>query len=254
MAYSSYIQAMVDRVLNYTGRAAATFQPGSVDNVLAAINDSRRQALQANSWEGLKVMGAIRLNGSSGAPWSYPSSNYGPYTSDAGTGTTGALRIKTIDMLFNYTKDSTGNMQPTNKISLDNPRWFRQLLPANMGWPFTSGYPAYPPYYYNTIPTQQMFGYVVGTNLFINTCNAASWFMFFGQQDLADLTGSETSDFFIDNYQYWVLLASVQNLNVYIKEDSRVALSAALVNSAWDKMTFDDARKGYQGDDWTALD
>jgi len=253
MAYSSYIQAMVDRVLNYTGRAAATFQPGTVDNALAAINDSRRQAQQAYDWEQLKIIGAIRLNGSSGAPWAYPAANYGPYTSDAGTGTTGALRLKAIDMLFNYSKDTQGNMQPTNRILLDNSRWFRQLLPTNMGYPFTQTYPAYPPFYYNTIPSQQMFAYTVGSQLYVNTCNASSWFMFFGQQALADLTGSETSDFFIDNYQYWLLLATMQNLNNYLKEDARVALSAAQVKEAWDKATFDDAKKGYQGDDWTSL-
>jgi hypothetical protein len=250
MAYSSYIQAMVDRVLNYTGRAAATFQPASVDNALAAINDSRRQAQQAYDWEQLKVVGAIKINGSSGAPWSYPSGGYGPYTNDGG-GT--PLRLKQIDMVFNYTKDTQGNMQPTNRITLDNSRWFRTLLPVNMGYPFSQTYPQYPPFYYNTIPTQQMFAYVVGTQFYVNTANAPAWFMLFGQQALTDLTGNETSDFFIDNYQYWLLLATVQNLNNYIKEDARVALSQTQVNEAWAKATFDDAKKGYQGDDWTSL-
>jgi hypothetical protein len=250
MAYSSYIQAMVDRVLNYTGRAAATFQPASVDNALAAINDSRRQAQQAYDWEQLKVVGAIKINGSSGAPWAYPNGGYGPYTNDGG-GT--PLRLKQIDMVFNYTKDSQGNMQPTNRITLDNSRWFRTLLPVNMGYPFSQTYPQYPPFYYNTIPTQQMFAYVVGTQFYVNTANAPAWFMLFGQQALEDLTGNETSDFFIDNYQYWLLLATVQNLNNYIKEDARVALSQTQVNEAWAKATFDDAKKGYQGDDWTSL-
>lgn len=250
MPYSSYIQGMVDRVLNYTGRAAATFQPGSVDNTLAAINDSRRQAQQAYDWEQLKVMGAIKVNSSSGAPWAYPSGGYGPYTNDAGTT---PLRLKQIDMVFNYTKDTLGNMQPTNRIMLDSSRWFRTLLPVNMGYPFTQTYPQYPPFYYNTIPTQQMFAYIVGTMFYVNTANAPAWFMIFGQQNLPDLTGSETSDFFIDNYQYWLLLATVQNLNNYIKEDNRVALSQNQLDSAWAKATFDDAKKGYQGDDWTSL-
>jgi hypothetical protein len=257
MAYSTYIQNMVDRVAAYAQRSAASFVVGtnSVDQILAAMNDARTIAQQAYDFGQLKTTGAIQLNGSSGAPWAYPAANYGPYTSDAGTGTTGALRMKSYDMLFNYTKDTSGNMQPTNRITFDNSRWFNRLLPTNMGFPFTQVYPqVYPPFYYNTIPTQQMFAYVVGSNLFVNTCNQPSWFMFFGIQKLPDLTGSETSDFFIDNYQAWLLLATLQMLNNYLKEDQRVAISATLVNKAWEQVVFDDTKKEYQGVEWTGLD
>ena len=252
MSYSSYVQGFVDRVLNYPGRDASVFAPASVDNCLAAINDSRQQGLQAATWEGLKTSGFMYFSPTVNTPWAYAISTYGPYTLPAGAGT--KLRIRSIDMLFNYTTDTVGGYQPTNRVLLQSTQDFRRLLPTNMGFPFLQTFPSIPPYYYNTIPTQQLFAYIVGPNIKLNTCTVNTSLLFFGQQSLADLTGSETSDFFIDNYARWLLLATIQNLNGYLKEDQRVAITAAEVNNAWDRAVFDDAKKGYQGDDWVTLD
>jgi hypothetical protein len=254
MAYSSYIQAFVDRVLNYTGRDASVFTPSSVDNCLAAINDSRQQALQAATWEGLKTKGFMYFSPTTDVHWAYATGTYGPYTAPSTGGGSTKLRIRSIDMLFNYTTDTTGGYQPTNRVLLQSTQDFRGLLPVNMGFPFLQTFPSTPPYYYNTIPTQQMFAYILGPHIKLNTCTTNSWLMFFGQQSLIDLTGNETSDFFIDNYQRWLLLATIQNLNGYLKEDQRIAITAAEVNNAWDRAVFDDAKKGYQGDDWVTLD
>ena len=252
MPYSSYVQGFVDRVLNYTGRDASVFAPASVDNCLAAINDSRQQGLQAATWEGLKTRGFMFISPTVDTPWGYATTTYGPYTLPAGAGT--KLRIRSIDMLFNYTTDTVGGYQPTNRVLMQSTQDFRRLLPTNMGYPFLQTFPSIPPYYYNTIPTQQLFAYIVGPNIKLNTCTVDTSLLFFGQQSLADLTGSETSDFFIDNYARWLLLATIQNLNGYLKEDQRVAITAAEVNNAWDRAVFDDAKKGYQGDDWVTLD
>ena len=252
MPYSSYVQGFVDRVLNYTGRDASVFAPASVDNCLAAINDSRQQGLQAATWEGLKTRGFMYFSPTVDTPWGYATTTYGPYTLPAGAGT--KLRIRSIDMLFNYTTDTVGGYQPTNRVLMQSTQDFRRLLPTNMGYPFLQTFPSIPPYYYNTIPTQQLFAYIVGPNIKLNTCTVDTSLLFFGQQSLADLTGSETSDFFIDNYARWLLLATIQNLNGYLKVDQRVAITAAEVNNAWDRAVFDDAKKGYQGDDWVTLD
>lgn len=253
MAYSTYIQNFVDTVLGYAQRDATSFvsKTNSVDLVLSAINQMRRQAQQAYDFEQLKTVGAIQINGSSGAPWKTPSGNYGPFTSDAPGS---ALVLKQIDAVFNYTKDTQGNMQPTNAIPFDNTRWFRRLLPVNMGFPFSQVFPQNPPFYYNTIPTQAMFAYVVGPTFYVNTATAPAWYMIFAQQALADLSGSETSDFFIDNYSQWLLYATIQALNLYLKEDQRVQISMAMVTDAWNKVVFDDAKKGWMGNDWSTLD
>jgi hypothetical protein len=254
MPYSSYVQGFVDRVLNYTGRDASVFAPASVDNCLAAINDSRQQGLQAATWEGLKTRGFMYFSPTTDVHWAYATGTYGPYTAPSTGGGSTKLRIRSIDMLFNYTTDTAGGYQPTNRVLLQSTQDFRGLLPVNMGFPFLQTFPSTPPYYYNTIPSQQMFAYILGPHIKLNTCTSDSWLMFFGQQSLIDLTGSETSDFFIDNYQRWLLLATIQNLNGYLKEDQRVAITAAEVNNAWDRAVFDDAKKGYQGDDWVTLD
>ena len=250
MAYSSYIQAMVDRVAAYIGRSNTSFTVGTVDNILSALNDSRSRAQQAYDWQQLRTIGAIKVNGSSGAPWYTPATGYGPYTSDA-PGT--AMYIKKIDTLWNYVKDAAGNMGPTNRIDFATEQQFKRLLPTNMGFPFTQVYPSGPPYFFNTIPTQQNFAYIIGTKLFVNTCATPTWFMFIGTQVLPDLAGSETSDFFIDKYQNWLLYATLQNLNGFLKEDQRVAISASLLDKAWAEATFDDSRSGSQGE-WSNLD
>lgn len=242
---------MVDRVCGYIGRDAATFISGTADdNVLAALNDSRSSAQQGYDFQQLRVTGVISVNGAAGCPWGIGAASYGPYTSDS---LSTPLRLKKVDSLWNYTKDSSGNMLPTNRIDFATEQQFKRLLPTNLGFPFTQTFPAFPPFYYNTIPTQQMFAYVIGPTLYVNTCNAPSKFMIRGLQKLADLTGAETSDFFIDNYQKWLLYATLQNLNGFLKEDQRVAISAALLNNAWNDVTFDDGGKGAQGE-WSNLD
>lgn len=254
MAYSTYIQNFVDRVLAYAGRDASIFttKTNAVDLCFVAINEARKKAQQDYDWEQQKTSGAIKVNASSGAPWAYTDGTYGPYTDD--TGAT-PLRLKSIESVWNYAKDTFGNMQPTNAILLDNQRWFRKLLPTNMGYPFTQIFPQNPPFYYNTIPTQQMFAYIVGPKFYVNTCNVSpSWFMIFGSNFLPDLAGSETSDFFIDNYSKWLLLSTIQNLNLFTKEDQRVQILNAEATREWATATFDDTKKGYQGDSWTNLD
>jgi hypothetical protein len=242
---------MVDRVAAYLGRSSTGFTVGTVDNVLAAINDARSRAQQAYEWQQLRTIGAIKINGSSGAPWATPNAGgFGPYSSDT-PGT--ALLLKNISSLWTYTKDTAGNMTPTNRIDFSSERQFGHLLPTNMGYPFTSSNPAFPPWYFNTIPTQQMFAYVIGPTIFVNTCNSPSWFMFMGTQRLPDLVGTETSDLFIDKYQNWLLYAAIQNLNGFLKEDHRVVVSAALLTAAWAEATFDDSRAGGMGE-WANLD
>lgn len=237
-------------------RSQAAFLSGNSatgDNVLFALNDSRKQAQQMYDWQALRTTGAIHLNGAAGGPWGYPIANFGPYTSDSGTAFTGALRLKKIDSIWNYSKDTSGNMLPTNRIDFATEQQYKHLLPTNMGYPFTQVYPSSPPYYYNTIPAQQMFAFVVGTNLYVNTCNAASWFMIRALQLLPDLDGSETSDFFIDNYQTWLLYATIQNLNGFLKEDQRIILSNTIVQAAWNAATFQDGGQGAMGE-WSNLD
>jgi hypothetical protein len=251
MAYSTYIQAMVDRVAAYIGRTNTSFTVGTVDNILSALNDSRSRAQQAYDWQQLKVTGVMYLNGASGAPWYTPNSGgYGPKTADtAGQ----ALFIKKVDSLWNYVKDANSVMLRTNRIDFATDRQFKSLLPTNMGFPFSMTYPTNPPYYINTIPSQQIFAYVIGPDIFVNSCATPTFYMFDGTKKLPDLTGAETSDFFIDNYQNWLLYATLQNLNGFLKEDQRVAISASLLDKAWTDATFDDSRVGCMGE-WSNLD
>lgn len=232
-------------------RDAGTFTSGIADNILAACNDARQQCQQRYTWQQLRTKGAIYLNGPAGGPWNQPVGGYGPYTDDLKTA---PLLMKSIDSVWNYTKTPiTGVMVQTNKIDFATEQQFKHLLPTNMGFPFSSVYPSVPPYYYNTVPSQQMFAYVVGQTLYVNTASTPSWFMIYGTQLQPDLDGSETSDFFLDNYQNLILYMTLQNLNTYLKDDQRVLISQSLLDKAFEAATFDDANVGGMGE-WANLD
>ena len=301
------------RVANYIGRSLTSFvDPASgFDNLLAAINDTRRDAQQMYSWQGLRTPGFIQINGSAGAPWKTPNtltvdSTHGLTTSQVyditaigtvnwtaigaasatvgvqftynGTAITGSggtvittygpfldttlltpLTLKQIDSVWNYTIDAQGVAQRTNRIDFGTEQQFKHLLPTNAGYPFTQQYPGNPPFYYNTIPSQRMFAYTIGPTFYINTANqqglppGTNQFMIVGLQQLPDLLGQETSDFFLDNYQTWALLQTLQNLNNYVKEDQRIQIGQAMLANAWSTATFMDAQQAAMGE-WTNLD
>lgn len=242
------------RVLGYVGRDISVFNDGTNDNVLEAMNDARREAQESYTFGQLKCNGGLYFNGSAGSQWKTPDAGgYGPYTTDNVSST--PYILNGIDTLWNYVKDNQGNLQPTNRIDLATPNMFRRLLPVNMGFPFSQlSQQQNPPYYFNTVPSQQTFAYVEGSRVYLNNQSQPVWIMFRGTQQLPDLDSDDTSDFFVDNYSTWLLWSTLQNLNGYLKDDQRVQISQPLLASSYDKMCFDDTQKALQGDDWSALD
>ena len=229
------------RVANYIGRAPSVFVDAATgfDNLLAAINDTRRDAQLMYNWQGLRTPGFININGSAGAPWSTPSAaapHYGPFHDYA---LSQPMTLKMIDSVWNYTLDTNNVPLRTNRIDFGTEQQFKHLLPTNSGYPFTQNYPGNPPFFYNTIPSARMFAYVIGPQFYVNTSSLLGYpqstnqFMIVGLQMLGDLLGTETTDFFLGNYQTWCLLQTVMNLNNYVKEDQRVQVGQKSLSDAW---------------------
>lgn len=166
--------------------------------------------------------------------------------------------LKKIDSVWNYSLDTNGVALRTNRIDFGSEQQFKHLLPTNSGYPFTQNYPGNPPFYYNTQPASRMFAYVIGPTFYINSATlfgqptASNTFMIVGLVKLGDLLGSETTDFFLDNYQTWVLLQTVMNLNNYVKEDQRIQIGQKMLNDAWTASTFNDSQQAAMGE-WTDL-
>ena len=302
------------RVANYIGRSPTSFvDPTSgFDNLLAAINDTRRDAQQMYDWQGLRSIGFININGSQGAPWATAATltvsstvttltsgqtynittvgtvnwtaigassatvgvqfsyngvtitgsggsvmtTYGPYYDYL---LTQPMVLKKIDSVWNYTLDTNNVPLRTNRIDFGTEQQFKHQLPTNSGYPFTQNYPSNPPWFYNTIPSSRMFAYVTGPTFYVNSASLLGYpqttnqFMIVGLTRLGDLLGAETSDFFLDNYQTWALLQTLQNLNNYVKEDQRVQIGAKMLNDAWTTATFMDAQQAAMGE-WSSLD
>ena len=209
------------RVANYIGRSLTSFvdPTGGFDNLLAAINDTRRDAQQMYDWQGLRSVGFIQTNGSLGCPWAAPTKTtggYGPYYDYA---LSQPMALKKIDSVWNYTLDTNNMPLRTNRIDFGSEQQFKHILPTNSGYPFSQVWPQNPPYYYNTIPTSRMFAYIIGPTFYMNTATftgqnlTSNQFMIVGLTKLPDLLGNETSDFFLDNYQTWCLLQTLQNLD-----------------------------------------
>lgn len=225
------------RVAAYMNRDATVFTSGGVDNILEAMNDCRRFAQQSYRFSTLGTQAFIQTS-AAGATW----------TTCKATPSAGGTDVpmRTIDRGWMY--DVSGSIYSrTVPISFDLDQRFDRLLANNvdiLNAAASIGTPR---------PSVQQFLYIEGTTLYYNGVSTPTWIMVTGTKMLADLTSSDTTDFFTDHASNWLLLAVCQNLNGFLKDDQRVAISDAAVQRHWNALTEWDAQAGAMGS-WTNLD
>lgn len=186
------------RVAAYLNRVASSFVSNGVDNLLEAINDARRSAQLRYDFNWLRKSGFITVP-VAGTDWVV-----GVRTTPGGAT---PLRLKNIQEVWTY----TGTSAPY----LKNERW---TLGNGSGdvWDF---------------PTPR--ARVQGPQLFIDGATTSSSVMVIGPEWKVDLVDGNTDDFFLEYGTTWLLYQTIQNLNLYLKEDSRVQIADAVVQRAW---------------------
>jgi hypothetical protein len=221
------------RIVGFAGRSQTALTQDGLDMVLAAINDARRQAQRSYNFQMLKKTAFIQTS-AAGAD----------YMSACVTSPGGAtqVRMKLLHRCFVYTNDG-GIYKPTARVPFDNVDDFAREVDA-----YAASGAEYP-------VAATVRAYVEGRKFYVYPSTTPAWYMVRGIEWLSDLTGDEVSsdDLFLEYFSDWLLLASVQMLNFYVKEDQRVAISDAAVGRLWNTVTFMDGQLGAQGE-WTNLD
>lgn len=213
-------KALVESWLN---RTTGSFTIGTTDCLLAAMNDARRAAQRAHNFELLRTNGCFLATSATGAAWTT-----GCKTTPGGAT---AILMKRIDSIWQYATTTIGGSTvylPTARIRFDTSGDLKRSLPV-----VDTGY-----YTVNqqTPFTQDMFGYVIGTNLYVTTVTTSTNLMLFGIQWMDDLTGSESPDIFLTYFTDWFRIATVFFLNTYLKDNERFQIDEVQLAAAFKSM------------------
>lgn len=188
------------KIASYLNRAQSSFVNGAVDNLLEAMNDARRTAQLRYDFNHLKTRAFVSIP-AAGVNW-----QTGATVTPGGA----ALPLKTIKEVWSYTTQ--------NGVYSKNDQIFLESSISD-------------DYDFNR-PSVQLSG----PTMYVRASGSASFpisYMVEGVQWLTDLTGAETNDFFCDRGGTWLTYQTIQNLNLYLKEDSRVAIADSVVQRAW---------------------
>lgn len=208
---------MIESWLN---RNTGSFTQNGVDNLLNAMNDARRMAMRDHDFELLRTGDCYISTHAGGADWS------------TGCFTTPALsvqqKMKRIDSIWQFSTMNVGASAyyvPTARIPFntqgdlkrDLPVVDMQFLTINQPQPF--------------VPI--VYGYAVGTTLFVTGITSAATYKLYGIKWLDDLTGSESPDIFLTYFTDWFRTATVFCLNNYLKDSERFNIDVSSMSRAW---------------------
>lgn len=201
---------------------------------MEAMNDVRRMAQQKYNFSMLKRDVFLSVN-AAGASWLTCKAT------PASDGTDVIMKLMERAWAFS----TSGSVYSrTNQIDIAVDGDFGRYLPIIQG---------YEGEVRNSTPVLRQFLYTRGTDLVYNGVTDATWVMLTGIQELPDLVSGDTTDFFTTHFPNWLLLAVLQNLNSFLKDDQRVAISNSAVEHAWGAVTERDAQAAVMGQ-WTNLD
>lgn len=187
------------KIAAYMNRAASSFVIGGVDNLLEAMNDARRNAQLRYDFNHLRVRAFLVVT-PTGVNWQTDATD-----SPGGT----AVPLKSIKEVWSF---ETVSGLPTK---------YKQMF-------FEGGV-------LNDFEVITPSLQIVGSQLLPNNLNITSseTYLIEGIKWLPELDGTETNDFFCNRGATWLTYQTIQNLNLYLKEDSRVGISDAVVQRAW---------------------
>jgi len=208
-------------------RDQADFVVDGEDNLLHAINDTRSLAQQAYNF-GMLLRRAYAVVDADGINWRTD-------CTDVPGGT--SIKLKLIESTWLH--DASSPFKETYRIDMPGRSAVRFNTPERSDADVYSAGESY--------SNQQVYAYIVGQTLRVNNQSSMSMCVW-GTEILPDLTPSDTEDYFVTNYSNWLLLATIQNLNFYLKEDQRVAISDGAVQRHWNSMTEDDGQAAASGD------
>jgi len=212
------------QVANSMNRTLTSFTSvNSQDQLLAAMNDARRAAQRAHTFELNRTENAFLATSQAGANWMT-----GCKTTPGGAT---ARLMKRVDEVWNYSTATapTTNYVRTTRIPFSYSGQFKRELPPVDRTLVVQGSSQY-------YTVQDQFAYAVGPLLYVTTANATTTFKLVGVEWLDDLAGSEDPDIFLTYFTDWFRYATIAALNVYLKDGERFPIDAAVTNRLWESV------------------
>lgn len=217
------------RLAGFMTRVPADFVNGSVDQLLEAINDARRAAQRTYVFQTLRDEAYIQT--------SIIGSDFRANMKSDATGTGTAVKVRNIEKIWEFQARTipAGTLnERTAEVDFRTDRSLGQGLPlagTESDWRRQNNY-------ITANYTGRTIGWVKGAKVYTSS-DTTNWYLCEIVKLAPDLTddASAVGDFFLDFGADWLLFASAQVLNGYLKEDQRVAISAALLSRSWETLT-----------------
>lgn len=222
-----------ETVLSQANRASSVFTSPttSIDMVLVAMNNARRQAQRNYTFEIFRqpAYAAVSMAGVS-------------LLTDFDANPTGAgalVVVKQIDGVYEYgtaTVGATTVYYRTNRVPFWRHSQFNRELgisPSTFGGTQTI---------LGSLQTADAFVYQQGTNVYHSNLSTPTYYLFDVVAWLPDHDGGAGTDFFLTYGADWLQMQTIKNMNAYLKDTEQVQVSSALLDEAWNSMKQFDAQ------------
>lgn len=219
------------KVAAYVNRDPASFVVSGFDVLLDAINDAHRECQQRVNFARNFTTGFIATNA------------FGVALSGAKTTPGGATAVsfRVVTSAWEYVTSSVQYMK-YKQIDFINEGDMKNFLPFAdeypLGWPSVVA-----PTTAQQATMKRRAYYRPGDGkIYLTGVSDLTSIWIEGYQMMPDYDAvTVTTDFILDNYHGWLLWATLQKLNGYLKEDQRVVISQSLLAQAWDVVMNDDS-------------
>lgn len=218
------------KVAAYLNRDPASFVVSSFDILLDAINDAHRECQQRVNFARAFTTGFISTNA------------FGVALSGAKTAPGGstAVNFRVVTGAWQYVT-SGSSYAKFKQYDFISEADLANILPFQNEYPF--GWPEV------VVPTtaqqatlkQRVYVRPGDGKIYLTGVGDLTAIWIEGFQIMPDYDAvTVTTDFILDNYHAWLLWATLQKLNGYLKEDQRVVISQRALEQAWDVVMLDD--------------
>lgn len=204
-----------DSVKGFVNRTGTDLTQGSTDMILTAANMAKTFAQRKRVFHMARDTAFLAA------------SDLGTAISDAkdAPGSGSAVAIRKIEQAYMYGVNGTSNVRARRVrfISLQDVRLYYPIATANELNPQLI-----------SLDPAEIAAYIKGTKMYSLGLSSASGLYFWLDvvKWMPDYTGSNT-DFFLDYHSDWLIAKTCDFLNIYLKEDQRVAISQAKLDEAW---------------------
>lgn len=229
--FKSYVAAWINRP------TAGLTSVNGVDILLQAINDARRQAQRDHTFNLNKSEDVYIASHMGGVDWTT-----GAIDAPGSVTNVALKQIHEVWMYYPGNVGATTYYLRTSRIPFTTSFDFKTTLPTQgtqEQWLNRT-----PP----TAFTLSMFAYCQGTKFYITTLNTSTTVKLIATKWLGDLADGDDPDIFLTYYTDWLLLATIKNLNVYLKDSERFPIDSSVMNQRWESVKQHDGSQAQMGE------